>query len=689
MRTGILSCLWLGATALEHTSTTTTTTHETPSNRLRRREGAKPVVIVENIQHRELNEFVPSFSKEDKSLVQTQMPDVTLLIKGLDGSRLGDNAYSALETAMNDYLQKQFEGFFEPRYDFQDVWTKVTEDVPYMGAEEGNAVTMATYLEFRDPQYAASEYELDDLGVGKRKRLSDNANFRDSDIKQTQAPKARSTEGVIPTDLELEIAAGHAFNDLTSFQNFVLVTATIDNISSFDGMQSIEAMEKFAAAFPPVQDISIVKEEEEEEQAAANTVNRDDILDPSIGGLPSTGGLNVAAASAASLANGGPDRLNPLYPALIVGIGVFLFTIIVLGYRKHKARQSDAYLFKRGSSKYQKQKDNVMIHIINDSSTLEGDEEIEVEDTFYNSSPESSPDRKQQRKEKERELDKEYAASCLKPAALGIASTPPPSDSVSEDEESSGEGRKNCLKKLSTRRRSKRSLGEQDSMAYSVEISEHPRRVDLTTEHDSAAWRNPAQLDQSEGSFDSGDMTKKERKRFNKYIQSGLTIEEASSQIMNERKASAVNRSFEEPTPPSSTTQTRTGTVGGYTHYKNGHRGQHQQQQKEENVQSNPMGCFDPSVCGDENTTHEVMTDGTGVHYDSEHKPYMSLGEACSANDPNLLNGVKDSRRRNNRNIEGTARAMVITEASSYASSYDDDEFDRVMAEAEAETSFI
>ncbi len=684
MRTGILSCIWLCATALEHTSTTTTTTHETSSTRLRWREVGKSVESVNSIYHRELNEYVPSFSKEDKSLVQTEMPDVTLLIKGLDGSPLGDNAYNALQTAMNDYLQKRFEGYFEPRYDFQDVWTEVTNDIPYMGAEEGNAVTMETYLKFRDPEYAASEYELDDLGVGKRKRLSDNANFRDSDIKQTQPPQARSTEGVIPTDLELEIAAGYAFNDLSTFQNFVLVTATIDNISSFDGMQSIEAMEEFATPFPPVEDISIVKEEEEEEQeVTANPPNRGDVLDPSSG----TGGLNVAAASAASLANEGTDRLNPLYPALIVGIGVFLFTIIVLGYRKHKARQSDAYLFKRGSGKYQKQKDNVMIHIINDNSTLEGDEEIEVEDTFYNSSPESSPDRKQQRKQKERELDKEYAASCLKPAALGIASTPPPSDSASEDEESSGEGRKNCLKKISSRRRSKRSLGEQDSMAYSVEISEHPRRVDLTTEHDSASWRNPAQLDQSEGSFDNGDMSKKERKRFTKYIQSGLTIEEASSQIMNERKASAANRSFEEPTPPSSTTQTRTGTVGGYTHYKSGHRGQYHQQ--DENVQSNPMGCFDPSVCGDENRVHEVMADGTGVHYNSEHKPYMSLGEACSINDPNLLNGIKDTRKRKNRNIEGTARAMVITEASSYASSYDDDEFDRAMAEAEAETSFV
>ncbi len=678
----LLSCLWLSAGALEHASA-----HDTPSNRLRRREGATPENVPQ--KRRNLNEFVPSFSKEDKSLVETKMPNVTLLLRGLDGSPLGDKSYAALQTAMNDYLRKRFEDYFEPRYVFHDVWTEVTNDVPYEddGASGGNAVTMETHLSFRDPTYVASEYELDDLGVGKRQRMNDQPTFRASDLYETPAPEpqTRSVAEVVPSELELEIAAGYAFNDLSSFYNHVLVAATIENLFTFTGMEKIDSLEQFPTSFPSGEEISIA--EDEEGDAQGQPPNRGDVQ------APSNGGLNVAAASSA-LKDSGTDRLNPLWPALIVGIGVFLFTIIVLGYRKHKARQRDPYLFNRG--KYNKTKDNVMIHIINDSSTLEGDEEIEVEDTLYTSSPENSPDRKQQRKKKERELDKEYATSCLKPTALGIASTPPPSESDEDEDQDKidGEGRKNCLGKISSRRRARRSLGEQDSMSYSVEISEYPRRVDLTAEPDSASWRNPAQIHQAEGSFDNGDMSKKERKRFTKYIQSGLTIEEASSQIMNERKAKSANRSTdEEMTPPSSMTQTRSGYVGGYTHHKNGHRGQYNQV-NEDNVQSSPMGCFTADVCGDENLHTETMEDGTGVHYknnnnsSSSNASYMSLGDACSANDPNLLRGVKANKKKN-RNIDGTARAMVITEASSYASSYDDDEFDRAMAEAEAETAFI
>ena len=182
-------------------------------------------------------------------------------------------------------------------------------------------------------------------------------------------------------------------------------------------------------------------------------------------------------------------------------------------------------------------------------------------------------------------------------------------------------------------------------------------------------------------------MTKKERKRFAKYMESGLTVEEASSQIMNERNAKSRTRSIrggdQELVPPSSMAKTRSGNVAGYTN--SGHRGSPKRKE-----QSDPMGCFDTEACGGtakkEETYHaEIMNDGTAVHY--VNKPYMSLEDACAANDPNLLNGIQDD---SDRRIDGAARAMVITQASSHASSYDDDDFDRAMEEAAAvETAFV
>lgn len=278
-----------------------------------------------------------------------------------------------------------------------------------------------------------------------------------------------------------------------------------------------------------------------------------------------------------------------------------------------------------------------MIHVINDTSTLQGDEEIEVEDTLYSSSPESSPSRKRDRRKKERDLDRAYATSCLKPGSLGFSSSPPaPSTQLSsddDDEEDANQGNssKTCFKRLGRRKAKQKSLGEQDSMtSYSYDSRGRPRRVDLTAEYDEAAWRNPAQLHE-EGTLDNGDMTKKERKRFSKYIQSGLSIEEASAQIMTER-------SYQQRLKPPSETGASSNN--------------------DEKVQSSPLDCFGADgVCGGDATSTQTQQ-------------YMTLGDANF--DPNV-------------HLEGSARAMIITGASSYGGSYDDEDFDRALEEAETE----
>lgn len=279
-----------------------------------------------------------------------------------------------------------------------------------------------------------------------------------------------------------------------------------------------------------------------------------------------------------------------------------------------------------------------MIHVINDTSTLQGDEEIEVEDTLYTSSPESSPNRKRDRRREERDLDRAYATSCLKPP--GFSSPPAPSTQTSSDEddeedEIQGTSSKTCFKRLSRRKTKQRSLGEQDSMtSYSYDSRGRPRRVDLNAQYDDAAWRNPAQLHQ-EGTLDNGDMTKIERKRFSKYVQSGLSIEEASAQIMTER----AYQQRSQPTPSVGT--------GEYTASTNN-----------EAVQSSPLDCFGADgVCGGDATSSQTQS-------------YMSLGD--SNFDPNV-------------HLEGGARAMIITDASSYGGSYDDEDFDRALADADAD----
>ena len=701
----LLSCVWLSTGILAHSST-----KDVAAFRLRRRVEVKTI----RQRRRELNDILPSFSEDGESLVVVDMPEVTLLFRGLSGEKeLGDKSYDAIQTSMDDYLLKQFENYFKPTYDFKGVETEVTGDKPFEGEGllGGNAISLRTRLIFND----ANDFEPN----GKRQRMNDQPTFRASDLVATEPPKpeTRMASNGAPSELELNFAAGHAWNDLSSFQNHLLVAALIDNISTFDGMQKIDAVETFpdnvqAEEIVVVEEV-VGEEGNEEEEEVQEDPPRGDVQSPSTGSS-----LNIASANSA-VKQSGTDRLNPLWPALIVGIAVFLFTIILLGYRKHKSRENDPFSFGRGRG-FSKKTDDVMIHIINDTSTLEGDEEIEVEDTLYTGTPENSPNQKKEEKKEQRNLDKQYATSCLKPGALGLASAstlaPPSTSGISEDEEQQNneKGSKNCLKKVSRRgRSSRRSLGEQDSMAFSkddgihiVDLTAAPvqsawrnstevhqgdgiRRVDLTALPDQSAWRNPAEMYQ-EDILENGDMTKKEKKRFTTYIESGLTIEEASSQIMIERKAKSKTKSrFRSTprislTPPSTMTKTRSGDISGYT---TAHRG-NPPSTTHESVQSNPMGCFDVSAmapCGEQDLPVQNMPDGTAAQSTNN---YMSLGEACSAKDPNLLKGIKNSKKKSST-FDGNATAMVITDASSYASSYDDDDFERAMADAEAEMGII
>jgi len=681
-----------------HASSPTTNIASASVYRVRRREAA----TVEGQQtHRDLLDFVPSFSADDESLVEVQMPALTLLLQGLGGQPLGDKSYDALQTAMNDYMRKRFEEYFAPRYVFTAVRNEVVGDSAYENSNgRGNAVSMETSLTFRDPDYVPRQSKTynTEPEIGAKQRVYLEPNFRASDVIEKISPQARTTAVVAPSALELEFAAGYAWNDLSSFRNHLLVAAAIEDLQTFDDLEAIDPMEDFPDSAEEEELIAVVEQEIEAETEETESPAIQETESPDVQAQPVTAPpgntLSVSAAQASQFKQSGTDRLNPLWPALIVGLGVFLFTIIVLGYRKQKSRGNDPFFFGsdrsyRGTSK----PDQVLVHIVNDNSTLEGDEEIEVEDQFY-STPSSTPDRQQQRKKKERDLDKEYATSCLGPVAKGLALSPSPPPSTSDDAsdpeeyetdfaEKEVERSKNCLKGMSTRRKSKDDiLQDLDSMALESNNSrgiDLPRRVDLTTRPDQSSWRNPARLhEESDDENDGGDLTKKEKKKFTNYMEAGLTIEEASHQVLSERTANRKNSNSNSnslPVAPSATSRTRSGGVQGYSVPSN--RGQKTRQVDSCGERSNPLACLDTSQVLHE----EMMEDGTAVHYINRNESplHLSLGAACMANDPSLLQGIDDrtSARSSSRGerIDGTARPMVITAASSYASSYDDDDY--------------
>lgn len=524
------------------------------------------------------------------------MPSVTLLLKGLDGSPLGEAAYDTLLTAMDDYLLKLWVDYFSPNYRLLDLETEVTGD---SATEGGNSISMDTALFFKDAMGEATARNSQILGA--------------------------------PSDLELELAAGYAWNDLKVFQNYLLVATAIDESTAFAGLTAVEAQETFATStVEDVVEIDLPKPEKEPQVADEPT--RGDVT------LPTNDNLQIAAASSQLQNQSGTNALNPLWPSLIVGMAVFLITIIVLGYRKQQSSKRKADWEESTRS------ESVLVRVANDNAILEGDNaEIEVEDKYHKLEQEARLRALEMEdlKNQERNLDKEYATSCLTlggAAALGGGAAL--ADSMTSDPDDDGERpSKSCLK-LGGKNKSSNTPTLTSNSQRGIAL---PRTVDLTNtagfrqDFDVESWRNPTMAEEETCT----DMSDREKAQFRAYMQSGMSVEEASSQIMQERAA-----------------RQQSITLGN-------------EQRKMLGKQSNPLDCLEQQQSSAaQSILHdtELMEDGeTAVHIP---KPkYMTLGAACSTKNPNLLKGILDEDNSNR------ARAMVLSEASSYASSYDDNEF--------------
>jgi hypothetical protein len=324
--------------------------------------------------------FIPSFSFDDESIIDVNMPELTLLMKGLNSNNsrpLNEVAYDTIQIAMNNYLQSLLEDYYNSNngngnYDFVKVRTEVINDRPYMD-NDGNQITIETTLSFRDDE-SESESEI---GTATR-QSNDNT------------PSNISSSAVVPSEDELEFLAGIAWNDLTMFTNHLLVAATIEQTNDiFDStLLSITSKEQYysnpttvttetesatatatASEEQVAEEIVVTVEEEagnnnqeefdfagDEQQADASRGEINDIFVDNNNNSQQGNDYNVAAASEASSQlsqnnNNTKDRLNPIWPALIVGIAFFLFTIIMLGYRHQKSNNTDtddSYLTSRG-----------------------------------------------------------------------------------------------------------------------------------------------------------------------------------------------------------------------------------------------------------------------------------------------------------------------------------------------------
>eukprot|EP00536_Pseudo-nitzschia_multiseries_P006426 jgi/Psemu1/15183/gm1.15183_g len=645
---------------------------------------------------RALNSLVPSFSADDKETATARMPDLTLLLTGVEG--LGDRSYDVLQTAMNDYLKKVLTPYFSSKYELLRVETKASASdgrrrqrhhqrhhqrkrralLNDASAAGTSTVDLETTLVFAhtpgDSDPTASERTH--TSAGEQMALSARMGPTDSNS--------------VPSDVELELAAAEAWNDLTVFRNYLMVAAAVEGTKAFDGIRSVDATTEF-----PTSTVDVAEDEEAEpdeiilEEESENDKEKQ----------PASSGLNVAAASSQQLSKkSGTDRLNPLWPALIVGMAVFLITTIVLGYRRQRAAgnlgdnddhsngSSDVSSIWRGfggvsGRKFNRKKHaSILVHV-NDGR----DGEIEVEDQAYKHSS-KSPNRSKargshhhQRKQREieRNLDKAYAASCLGPAKDALSPIDYHADEYPVESRRSrshkGKGKKSCLpsrRKGNNKDRTDEEddydydtenipLQRQDSMALDRKQNQNhsrrgidlPREVDLTNDRSienhaknngknsrrrrsqqDESWRNPARLDHlADAAEQDCDMTPHERDTFVRYMQSGMTLEEASSQVLRERNM----------------------------------------QQK---LATNSYGSSGRSN-QESAVAQQSLRDG-----DRDARYGKSKINRIPYNDSGT-NMTTDSYYTSGMNIGRTPKAMVVTDASSCASSYHDSEFARAIGE--------
>jgi hypothetical protein len=309
-------------------------------------------------ERRKLLDFIPTFSDDGMT---AEMPLLTLQLKGLPGTPLSDDAYDAVQYAMSDYLREVLQERW-PSTDTMDY------DAGSMAMEaRDNSITLTPALTSVKVEIVADR----SIGGRRRRRRRQLQTGNEVDVLATLtfrdlASAAANKEGVeynqaqasssVPSDDTLRAAAGDAWNDLSEFEKYLYEAigrqgdAVKQEFVALEGLASAEQFPTSPPTAAPTPGVTQPQSDGDQDRG-------------DVGGTDNT----VASVNDSSNLATNTRAINPLYPALIAGFAVFLCTIIVLGYRR------------RRSSDLIGNKSEVHVH---DTFTLEGDEEIEVENPF-------------------------------------------------------------------------------------------------------------------------------------------------------------------------------------------------------------------------------------------------------------------------------------------------------------------
>jgi hypothetical protein len=364
-------------------------------------------------QRRHLFEFIPTFS-EDGTDAELPLLSIQLLATNMttDGTTtmLSEDAYDAIQIAMNEYIT---EALGNTRWSSTN---SINPTTPIMSGVRSEIIAERILYMVPDRRQrsllrnigggsisssrSSSRRTLQDSGDGVEIDLKATLTFRDgkadedgttteveaseneigtgdiefnNDGDSVESSTASSTSTLsVPSQQELEAAAGDIWNDLSTFENVYLadVLAREENEALRQEFVNIESMAS-ATVFPTSAPSSTAAATNAPVSLTAPTEAPSTITAPETTSTPTIGDM-IAGINEAEAPPVQRDGINPLWPALIVGIAVFLFTIILLGYRRQR------YLDDLIGNKA----DDMSLHI-HDSMTLSGDEEIEIEDPVY------------------------------------------------------------------------------------------------------------------------------------------------------------------------------------------------------------------------------------------------------------------------------------------------------------------
>ncbi|OEU09892.1 hypothetical protein FRACYDRAFT_248142 [Fragilariopsis cylindrus CCMP1102] len=701
------------------------------------------------------------------------MPELTLLMEGLNSnnSPLNEVAYDTIQIAMNNYLQSLLEDYYNGngsssgKYDFVKVRTEVINDRPYMN-DDGNQITIETTLSFRDDDDDKSEDEDSEIGTGTATRESDN--------------DTPNTSAAVPSEDELEFLAGIAWNDLTMFINHLLVAATIEQTTDiFDALISItskklyysnptttdtatetetiteseteteatpatatdsetEPEEQEQVAEEIVVTTGTNNEDDEEEEAEGNNqdASRGDINDIFVDNNNNSQGndYNVAAASEASSQlsqNNSTDRLNPIWPALIVGIAFFLFTIIMLGYRHQKSNNtdSDSYITSRGGGGLSGNKEKatttttttdpvVLVPVLQKQKRCMLSTGSSRTNNYRNIDDNNDMDHLNDTNNEDGDIDRGIGGgSCFNLGGRAIIENDDDQHQhqhqhqqqrEQREEQDGGIGGRSCFT-LGGRaiiqkddNHQKREQRAQQATTIFMENQADNQVVNLTRNSPSYASRNESwrvnNMNHNNGTGGYGigygygseeddinycDLNTSEKEKFVKFMQiDGMTLEEASLRVLHERSLGINITTNMDPPPRPSSPPKRSRSSS-----------------KPSSIVSQHQPVFRSEVMADGETMvhHEIPKE---QQHQQQQQRYSSRSiiNPCSSNNLNLLNGIVDdnttpnnatanSNSNNNSNnnlLQQSAMVLSKVEASSQVSSsysYDDRDFAKALDE--------